>query len=91
MQKIKCECGWEGNKYFMLISMEGNKCPKCEAIIPEDLSGWININERKPSKSGWYKIKTTMGDYEAPYAKNVKGEMVWVMPDETMLTHWREI
>lgn len=91
MQKIKCKCGWEGNKYFLLISINGNKCPQCENVITEDLTGWISIKEKLPLKKGWYKIKTTMGDYQAPFVRNSNGGMSWVVPDESMITHWAEI
>lgn len=50
---------------------------------------WINIKEKLPERSGWYQIKTTMGEYEAPYAKTLEGKMIWVVPDEKMITHWK--
>lgn len=92
MQKIKCECGWEGNKYFLLISIDGNKCPKCENIITEDLNGWISVDEKLPTKKGWYKVKTTMGDYEVPFASKLDGSSCWLVPgEEIKVTHWAEI
>ena len=54
---------------------------------------WIDINERKPDKVGWYKIKMPemrQVEYEAPFVRNMKGELVWVVPDETLITHWKE-
>ena len=55
---------------------------------------WVDINERKPEKAGWYKIKMSemrQVEYEAPYIHNGKGDLVWVVPDETLITHQKEI
>ena len=37
MKKIKCGCGWSGNKYEVLVSVLGFACPNCEALIPDNL------------------------------------------------------
>lgn len=50
---------------------------------------WVDIKKENPPETGWYKIKTTMGEYEAPYARDMAGNFIWVVPDPTMITHWK--
>jgi hypothetical protein len=50
---------------------------------------WISVDFALPSKTGWYKIKTAHGEYEAPLSINQKGKPVWVVPDPSSITHWK--
>lgn len=50
---------------------------------------WVSIDDRMPDKAGWYKIKTIHGEYEAPLSTNLKGDFVWVLPDSSIITHWK--
>lgn len=60
----------------------------------EKKNDWISVKNRLPKKIGWYKVKapSLRGiEYEIPYVRNAKGEMVWVAPEQTLITHWKEI
>lgn len=51
---------------------------------------WISVQDRLPTETGWYKIKTPYGEFEAPLSTNMKGDLVWVVPDEKSITHWKK-
>jgi len=50
---------------------------------------WIDVKENPPKEIGWYKIKTMYGEFEAPLSTNMKGDLVWVLPDPSIITHWK--
>lgn len=50
---------------------------------------WISVQDRLPTETGWYKIKTPYGELEAPLSTNMKGDLVWVLPGHTIITHWK--
>ena len=50
---------------------------------------WISVQDKLPTEIGWYKIKTPYGEYEAPFVNNGKGEKCWVLPDTSIITHWK--
>lgn len=50
---------------------------------------WISVQDRLPTEIGWYKIKTPYGEFEAPYVNNSRNELVWVLPDPSIITHWK--
>lgn len=55
---------------------------------------WIDAKTNPPKKAGWYKIKMPLlkeVEYEAPFVRNAKGELIWVVPDEGLITHWSEV
>ena len=90
--KIKCFlCDWQGSKYELLIGMNGVKCPKCEKHIPQDAEGWISINNGLPEEGGFYSVKTTVSKMEmvAPFSFTMDGNGVWVLPDPSIITHWK--
>lgn len=50
---------------------------------------WIDAKTNPPKKVGWYKIKTPYGEFEAPVSNTQSGKLVWVLPDESIVTHWK--
>lgn len=50
---------------------------------------WISVDYALPKKVGWYYILTLHGESEAPFVSNMKGDLVWVLPDPSIITHWR--
>jgi hypothetical protein len=50
---------------------------------------WISVEVALPSKKGWYKIKTSHGEYEAPLLENGNKKLVWLVPDPSSITHWK--
>jgi hypothetical protein len=50
---------------------------------------WIDVNNRLPEKIGWYKVKTIHGEFEAPFVNTINGNLVWVLPDPSIITHWQ--
>lgn len=32
---VKCPCGWTGDVFEILVSMDGDRCPQCEEILPK--------------------------------------------------------
>ena len=50
---------------------------------------WISVTDKLPTEIGWYDIKTPYGEYEAPFVNNSRGELVWVIPDPSIITHWK--
>ena len=52
-------------------------------------NNWISVKDTLPKIAGWYKIKTPYGEYEAPFVTNVKGVLIWVLPDASNITHWK--
>lgn len=55
------------------------------------MAEWINVKDRLPIESGWYTIKTKSGsELPCPFVRNGNGELVWVIPDKTHITHWQE-
>lgn len=53
---------------------------------------WIPVSERSPAKTGLYKIKTESGtEGHAPYSRTLRGNMVWVVPESAVVTHWKNI
>lgn len=92
MSHLKCfHCDWQGSKYELLIGMNGIKCPKCEKHIPQDSDGWISIENGLPEEGGFYEIKTNAYDhyFEAPFSIDGNGKGIWVIPDSSIITHWR--
>jgi hypothetical protein len=53
------------------------------------IDNWINVEDNLPKEIGWYKIKTPYGEFEAPFVNNAKWELVWVLPDASIITHWK--
>lgn len=49
---------------------------------------WIDAKKEQPNQFGWYRIKTIHGEYEAPFVRNGHGVLQWVVPDESIITHW---
>lgn len=92
MSRINCyHCDWSGSKYHLLIGQNGVKCPKCHKHIPQDKDGWVSIENGKPESGGMYDIKTTLyGQMKAPFSFDANGNGVWVVPDVSIITHWRE-
>lgn len=68
--------------------MEANKDKGTSVGFTPKITEWVDINKESPPVTGWYKIKTTMGEYEAPYGRDASGNFLWVVPDEKMITHW---
>ena len=52
---------------------------------------WINYDEMPPPETGWYKVKTEYGHFEACYAGTLGGIRKWVVPDSIKITHWMPI
>ena len=53
---------------------------------------WASIKERIPAKTGWYKVKTKYDfTMDIALSKTMKGKLVWVIPDESLVTYWREL
>jgi hypothetical protein len=52
-------------------------------------SVWISVDFSLPKESGWYCILTCHGESEAPFVKNDNGKLVWVVPDASIITHWK--
>lgn len=50
---------------------------------------WIDVKTNPPKEIGWYKIKTLYGEFEAPVSVNTNGKLVWVIPDESIITHYK--
>lgn len=50
---------------------------------------WIDVKENPPQKIGWYKIKTIHGEYEACVSTTWSGKLVWVVPDDSIITHYK--
>lgn len=89
---ITCfHCDWVGTKFHLLIGQNGVKCPKCLKHIPQDSDGWISLAVNgKPESGGMYPVKTTLyGEMEAPFSFDLNGVGKWVVPDESIITHWR--
>lgn len=53
------------------------------------INEWISVKEKLPEHPGWYKVKTETGEYVAPFCSTLSGAMVWVVPDESAITHWK--
>lgn len=52
---------------------------------------WVSVEERLPTETGWYKVKTKHNfTSDAPLSRTLGGKLVWVVPDESLITHWRE-
>ena len=51
---------------------------------------WINVKDNPPTEIGWYKIKTNHGEFEACVSTNLNGELVWVVPDDSIITHYKQ-
>lgn len=51
---------------------------------------WIDIKKEAPKEIGYYEIKTIHGDFEAPFVRSLSGKMVWVLHDESIISHWRK-
>lgn len=53
---------------------------------------WVSINERMPTKVGWYNVKTKVSNevIPVPFARVSNGKFTWILPDETIITHWQE-
>lgn len=83
-------CDWSGSKYELLTGPNGIKCPKCKKHIPQDAEGWISITNGLPEKIGLYQIKTPYGESEAFVSNTMSGKLVWVVPNELTITHWKE-
>lgn len=68
----------------LLLNLKNKKMPKNET--------WISIDERLPKETGWYKVKTTLynREYEVPLYKDLSGKLIWVVPDQKMITHWKK-
>ena len=82
-------CEWSGSVIELIIGPNGVKCPSCKKHIPQDADGWISITNGLPETFGWYKIKTSHGEFEAPFVTNGLGKLVWVLPDPSIITHWK--
>lgn len=82
-------CNWRGNKYMLIISPNGVKCPECRNHFPQTEDGWISIKNGLPEDGGFYEVLTPHGQYEAPFSFTQKGVGKWVVPDESIITHWR--
>lgn len=50
---------------------------------------WVSVDFALPKKVGWYDILTLHGESEAPFVNNAKGELVWLLPDPLIITHWK--
>lgn len=89
---INCfHCDWNGSVIELLNSPNGVKCPKCKKHIPQDEEGWISVNNGLPEEGGFYRVKlnTTNVVLKAPFSFTMSGKGVWVVPDETIITHWK--
>ncbi len=52
---------------------------------------WVAVEERLPTKTGWYKAKTKHNLIcDVPLSRTMGGKLVWVVPDESVITHWRD-
>ncbi len=52
---------------------------------------FVSVEERMPTKTGWYEVKTKHGYLtDAPLSKTALGKLIWVVPDDTIITHWLE-
>jgi len=90
INKLNCfHCDWIGSRLELLHGFNGVKCPKCKKHIPQDAEGWISVNNGLPEEVGWYQIKTTYGQFEAPFVNNSRQELVWLIPDTSIITHWK--
>ncbi len=49
---------------------------------------WTEV-KTPPPYSGWYKVKYTNGEMEAPFVRNGAGKLVWVIPETIIITHWK--
>jgi hypothetical protein len=89
---LKCfHCEWSGSKYHLLIGPNGIKCPKCKKHIPQDAEGWISIKDNGlPEEGGFYSVKTTLyGESKVPFSFDLSGKGLWVVPDASIITHWK--
>lgn len=75
------------NLYLFFCAAE-----RTEAIADEETTTmkWIDINERLPTKPGWYKTKSMYGEVPVPFIRNGLGILVWLLPDISIITHWLE-
>lgn len=54
---------------------------------------WISVKERLPNKVGWYKVKAPLLkeiEYEVPFVNTENGKLIWLVPDDSIITHWKE-
>ena len=51
---------------------------------------WVDVKNELPSKPGWYKVRTKYSndESEVPYSTTLSGQLVWVLPDPSIITHW---
>lgn len=56
----------------------------------ENKGKWVDVKERMPQKTGWYDVKTKyqIGPLNLPLSTTMDGKFVWVIPDESIITHW---
>lgn len=52
---------------------------------------WISVKTELPKEYGWYRIKTTIGEFNAAYSHTLGGKNVWVVPDSSIITHWQPL
>ena len=53
---------------------------------------WVSVKERMPTKTGWYEVKTKYNfTMDIALSKTMEGKLVWVIPNESLITHWREL
>ncbi len=55
-----------------------------------DTEKWVSVEERLPTKTGWYDVRTKSGDVSVPLTRTLSGKLVWVAPDQISITHWKE-
>lgn len=59
--------------------------------LPSEGKEWISVEDFLPGKSGWYEAKGLAGGIgKVPYSKTAGGNFTWVLPDASIITHWKK-
>jgi len=52
-------------------------------------SVWINVADANPTEYGQYDVMIDGKEWVGFWCRKFNGEKTWLMPDPSVITHWR--